>query len=134
MNKLTKEQREVLRQKECLLSGNDVGYTPIPHDIYRKLLPELKAKYDGMTARDCVLLYGYLQAYVNGQNSSTTYMWAYPSVKQISSDTGIHKDRIKPLVDILEKEGVLISKMVSYRGHLKKMYMPLYERKSPDSC
>lgn len=78
--KLTVEQREALRQKQSVL--NNGQYTPIPHWIYRELLPELTAKYDGQTARDCLTLYMYVHAYVNGQSEGSAYMWAYPNVKK----------------------------------------------------
>lgn len=122
---LSSEQREALRQKERVLG---VGYTPIPHWIYRELLPELNDKYGGPTARDCLTLYMYLQAHVNGQSGNTAYMWAFPTVTQIANDTGIHKDRIKGLCDILVMEGVMLTKKIPWYGHSKKMYMPLYER------
>lgn len=122
---LSKEQLESMRQKERLLQG---GYAPIPHFIYRELLPELKAKYDGQKARDCLTLYMYVHAYVNGQSEQQAYLWAFPNVTQIAEDTGIHKDRIKGLFDILVSEGVMITRKIPWYGHTKKMYMPLYER------
>ncbi|MFJ7855285.1 hypothetical protein ACIQX3_21340 [Peribacillus frigoritolerans] len=118
-----------LRQKKFILSKeNRIGYAPIPHDIYRKLLPELKEKYNGQTARDCVLLYGYMQAFVNGESEKDVYMWAYPTVTQIVEDTGIHKDRVKKLIDILISEGVMKVRRIPWYGHTKKMYLPLYLR------
>lgn len=128
---LTSEQREVLRQKQTVLESGH--YTPVPHWIYRELLPELKDKYDGQTARDCLTLYMYIHAYTNGLSENDAYLWAFPSVEQIRKDTGIHGDRIKGLFDILVAEGVMITKMVSRHGHSKKMYMSLYQRKQPDS-
>jgi hypothetical protein len=123
----SKEALEALRQKEHVLSVG--SYAIIPHDIYRKLLPDLKAKYDGQTARDCVVLYGYMHAYTNGQSEGNAYMWAFPTVDQIVEDTGIHRNRIKGLTDILVHEGVMMTKKIPWYGHTKKMYMPLYERK-----
>lgn len=123
----SKEAAEAKRQKEGVLSAG--SYAIIPHDIYRKLLPELKDKYDGQTARDCVILYGYMHAYTNGQSEGHAYMWAFPNVTRVAEDTGIHKDRIKGLVDILVSEGVMVTKKIPWHGHTKKMYMPLYERK-----
>lgn len=120
--------QEALRQKQFILGPNGPGYTPIPHYIYRELLPELKAKYDGQKARDCVVLYGYLHAYVNGQSEKDAYMWAFPTVKQIRDDTGIHGDRIKGLIDILVSEGVMVTEKKPWYGHTKKMYLPLYKR------
>ncbi|MED3832947.1 hypothetical protein [Peribacillus frigoritolerans] len=123
------EAAEAIRQKERLLSADNGGYAPIPHFIYRELLPELKDKYDGQKARDCILLYGYMHAYTNGQSANDAYMWAFPNVTQIAADTGIHKDRIKGLIDILVSEGVMATRKIPWYGHTKKMYMPLYERK-----
>ncbi|MFS0562610.1 hypothetical protein AB1K91_17930 [Terribacillus sp. 179-K 1B1 HS] len=127
-DRLTDEQIEAQRQKDALLSG-DKGYAPIPHWIYRELLPELKDKYDGQTARDCLTLYMYCHAYVNGQSGGSAYLWAYPNVSQINADTGIHGDRIKKLFDILTSEGVMVTRRIPWYGHSKKMYMPLYERR-----
>lgn len=127
--KLTAEQTEALRQKEYVLTaGNRVGYAPIPHTLYQRVLPELTAKYDGQTARDCVFLYGYFHAFTHGTSGTTAYLWAYPTVAQIAKDSGIHKDRIKPLVDVLESEGLLITRKIPWYGHTKKMYMPLYPK------
>lgn len=126
---LSQDQREALRQKERVLNAKEGGFVPVPHWVYRELLPELRAKYDGQTARDCLVLYGYMHAYTNGQSGGSAYMWAFPSVVQIAGDTGIHKDRIKGLVDILVSEGVMITRKIPWYGHTKKMYMPLYERK-----
>lgn len=127
VNGVSKEAAEALRQKERLLAAGK--YAIIPHDVYRSLLPELKAKYDGQTARDCVVLYGYMHAYTNGQSEGSAYMWAFPNVVQIADDTGIHKDRIKGLIDILVSEGVMQTKKIPWYGHTKKMYLPLYERR-----
>lgn len=124
--KLTGIQRAHLCQKERVLEG---AYAPIPHDIYRKVLPELTAKYDGQTARDCVIIYGYMHAHTNGQSGGEAYLWAYPTVKQIREDTGIHGDRIKRLVDVLVSEGLLVTRKIPWYGHTKKMYMPMYMRR-----
>lgn len=118
---------EALRQKDRLLAEGK--YAVIPHDIYRRLLPELKAKYDGQTARDCVVLYGYMHAYTNGQSEGSAYMWAFPTLEQIVEDTGIHRNRVKKLADILAHEGVMKTKKIPWYGHTKKMYLPLYERR-----
>lgn len=126
-DKLSNEQRDYLRQKSEALAGK---YSPIPHWIYRELLPELTAKYSGRDARDCLTLYMYMHAYTNGQSEGSAYLWAYPSVEQIRDHTGIHGDRIKKLCDILVSEGVMMTKRIPWYGHTKKMYMPLFERKT----
>ena len=124
MGELSKEQREAVRQKEYVLSKGK--YATIPHSLYQRVLPELTAKYDGQTARDCVFLYTYMHAYVHGSSGKTEYMWAFPTVKKIREDTGIHGDRIKGLFDILESEGLILTRKIPWHGHTKKMYMPLY--------
>lgn len=125
MKELTPEQTEALRQKEYVL--NSVAYAVIPHDIYRKVLPELNAKYDGRTARDCVILYGYIHAYVNGTSGNEAYLWAYPTVDKIVEDTGIKRNRVNPLITIMESEGLVITRKIPWYGHSKKLYMPLYD-------
>ena len=127
VTKLSAEQVEALRQKESLLARG--SYAVIPHDIYRVILPELNAKYDGRLARDCIVLYGYLHAYVNGTSGKSEYLWAYPSVDQIVADTGIKRNRVKPLADVLEAEGLLITRKIPWYGNTKKMYMPQYIRR-----
>lgn len=121
--------REAWAQKQRVLSENGGGFTPIPHYIYREMLPELVAKYDGMTARDALTLYMYLHAYANGKDTSDVYMWAFPTVKQMREDTGIHGDRIKALIDVLESEGLVHTEWVPWLGANKKMYLPLYYAK-----
>jgi len=113
-------------QKQRLLSEGGGGYVPIPHAVYRTHLRDLIAKYDGKTARDALTIYMYLHAYVNGTESNDWYMWAFPNVEQIREDTGIHGDRIAPLVRILESEGLIITKMIPWMGNAKKMYLPFY--------
>ena len=122
--KLTAEQTEALRQKAHVLTN--VAYAVIPHDLYRKVLPELTAKYDGRTARDCVILYGYMHAYVNGSSGNEAYLWAYPTVDKIVDDTGIKRNRVNPLITIMESEGLVITRKIPWYGHTKKLYMPLY--------
>jgi hypothetical protein len=100
-------------------------YTPIPHELLRIKLPELRNKYDGPTARDSLVLFLFLSSYVNGNADNSFYMWAFPSVKQISDDTGIHKDRLKKLCLILESEGLLKTVRIPYNGHTKKLFLPI---------
>jgi murein endopeptidase len=129
---MNEKQVKALRQKAYVLaSDNKVGYAPIPHDLYRKTLPEMTAKYDGRTARDCIALYGYLHAHVNGESTKDTYMWAYPTIDAIEADLGIKRSRIKKLADILTAEGLLLTEKRPWYGHTKKMYMPLYLPECP---
>jgi hypothetical protein len=70
-----------------------------------------------------------MHAYVNGQTGGSAYMWAFPTLNKIVEDTGIHRNRVKGLIDILKSEGLMESKKIPWNGHAKKMYMPLYDRK-----
>lgn len=121
--KLTEEQRMALRQKDAVLDRGT--YATIPHKLYREELVRLGESYSKADARDMVFLYTYLHAYVNGTVGKTAYMWAFPNVAQIAKETGIHKDRIKPLVDAMEAEGLLLTRKIPWYGNTKKMYMPL---------
>ncbi len=121
--------KKAIEQKERALAKGNGGYAITPHYIYRELMPELKAKYDARTARDCLSLYMFLQAHVNGEASKEYYMWAFPTNEQIVESTGIHKDRVKKLADILVSEGLMLTKRVPWYGHTKKLYLPLYERR-----
>jgi hypothetical protein len=124
---MNEKQAKAFNQKAYVLAKeNGVGYTPIPHDLYRKTLPGLTEKYDGRTARDCIALFGYLHAHVNGESEKDTYMWAYPTVDAIERDLGIKRSRIKGLSDILVAEGLLVTERRKWYGHTKKLYMPLY--------
>lgn len=126
--KLSAEQTEFLRQKEYVLErGNRVGYAPIPHSLYQQTLPMLAEKYGKADARDAVFLYTYLHAYMNGSSDKAYYLWAFPSVADIADVTGIAKDRMKPLIDVLIAEGLMRTKYVWFNGNRKKMFMPLYE-------
>jgi|SRR5690625_4709805 len=123
LNGLTKDQAEALRRKQAVL---DHGlYTPIPHELYREKMPELQARYDKQDVRDALFIYAFLHAYVNGQSEKDVYMWAYLSVKQIAERTGIDRNRVKPLCDILENEGLLKTDMKRTATGRKKFYMPL---------
>ncbi|MED1802920.1 hypothetical protein [Brevibacillus porteri] len=131
--KLIEPARMALAQKHRSLSEGGGGFTPIPHAIYREIMPELTAKYDGATARDALTIYMYLQAHAHGKETNDFYMWAYPTVEQIRRDTGIHGDRIRPLVSVLETEGLVVTALVPWMGNVKKLYLPLYYPKTEES-
>ncbi|GIP54745.1 hypothetical protein [Paenibacillus vini] len=126
MNEMKRLAQIAIQQKETVLARGRGGYSPSLHDLFRVQLRELGSKYDKGTARDAVFLLLYLHAYVNGTEANDYYMWAFPTVAQIRNDTGIHGDRIKPLCQILETEGLLITKMIPWRGNVKKIYLPLF--------
>ena len=120
---LTKEQAEAIRRKQAVLDGG--MYTPIPHGLYREKLPQMQAEYGKTDARDALFIYGYLHAYVNGESDKDVYLWTYLTVDQIVERTGIDRNRVKPLCDILEKEGLLRTEMKRTATGRKKFYMPL---------
>jgi hypothetical protein len=124
-DKLQVQQKAAQRQKEQLLKGKH-AYLIASHDIQRKVLPVLVQKYKGRTARDAMVLYYYLHSYVDGNKQNDTYGWAYPEYDQIVKDTGIHRSRIKELVDLLVKEGLLAYERLPHNGHTKNFYLPLY--------
>src|SRR5690625_4765216 len=120
---LTDKQTKALRSKQAVL---DVGmYTPIPHDLFRKKLPEMNTKYKKTDVRDALFMYGLLCAYVNGQSDKDVYMWAFLTVEQIADMTGIDRNRIKRLSDILEQEALLYTETKRVANGRKKIYMPL---------
>lgn len=123
MKELSKEQAEASRRKESVLASG--LYTPIPHRLYREILPDLQRKYGARDARDAIFLYTYLHAYVNGQSDKDVYMWAFLTVDQIVEGTGIDRNRVKPLCDILENEALLRTEMKRTATGRKKFYMPL---------
>lgn len=115
-----------IKQKESVLESKKGGYSPSLHSLYQDVLPALRKKYDGADARDAIFLLGYLHAWTNGTSANEYYMWAFPTVKQLREDTGIHGDRINPLCTILEDEGLLITRQMPWKGNVKKFYLPLY--------
>ena len=123
MEGLSKEQAEALRRKQAVL---DRGlYAPIPHELYREKMPEMQAKYDKQDVRDALFIYTFLHAYVNGESEKEVYMWAFLTVKQIAERTGIDRNRVKPLCDILENESLLKTETKRTATGRKKFYMPL---------
>lgn len=126
MSEMKRLAQIAIQQKETVLERGRGGYSPSLHDLFRVQLRELGEKYDKRTARDAIFLLLYLHAYVNGTEMNDYYMWAFPTVEQIHEGTGIHQDRIRPLCRILEAEGLLITKMIPWRGNSKKLYLPLY--------
>ncbi|QDY84880.1 hypothetical protein [Paenibacillus polymyxa] len=121
------------KQKETVLERGHGGYSPSLHSLFRVHLVEMGEKYRKNDARDAILLLLYLHAYVNGTEANDYYMWAFPTVEQIREDTGIHGDRIKPLCLMLEVEGLLITKLIPWRGNVKKIYLPLYYPRSEEA-
>lgn len=106
--------------KDNGLSGN----APIPHDLWRRLIPIAK-EYDKGNAT-IAQLYSYLLAYVNGQTENDRYMSAFTSVERIADETGIGRNRLKRLSDVLEAVGLLRT-AYDYTGNKReKLYYPMY--------
>lgn len=137
MSSLGELAQIAVKQKADVLESGRGGYSPSLHSLFRIHLKELGDKYKKNDARDAIFLLLYLHAYVNGTESNDFYMWAFPTVKQIREDTGIHSDRIKPLCRILEVEGLLITKKIPWAGNTKKLYLPLFyplEEQAPETA
>ncbi|MDR9748810.1 hypothetical protein [Paenibacillus taichungensis] len=126
MSNLGELAQLAVKQKTKVLESEHGGYSPSLHSLFRDHLKELGVKYQKNDARDAIFLLLYLHAYVNGTESNDFYMWAFPTVKQIRMDTGIHGDRIKPLCRILEVEGLLITRKIPWNGNTKKLFLPLF--------
>lgn len=121
--KLSREQAECIRRKNDVLSKG--SYTPIPHDLYRRRLVDMHVKYDKRDVRDALFIYGLLNAYVNGESDKEYYLWSFLTVNQIADMTGIDRNRIKPLCDLLEAEGLLVTHVMRTPTGRKKFYMPM---------
>lgn len=107
-------------QKNNGLGGN--GH--VPHDLWRRIVPI--AKEFGKGNVDIALLYSYLVANVNGQKDNDRYMAAFKSVERIAAETGLGRNRISKLSDILEAAG-LLKTVYDYTGMKRqKLYYPQY--------
>lgn len=113
---------ESFRKKtECLDRG---FYAPVPHDLFRRIVP-IAREYDKANVH-IAALYTYLLSLVNGQPDNDRYMSAFPSVQRIADETGIGRNRIRPLCDVLEAVG-LVKSTYDYAGNKRdKLYYPQY--------
>src|SRR5690625_2035704 len=101
------------------------GNAPMPHIFCRDLLP-IVLEYD-RTNRDIVVLYAYLLAHTNGDKKNDRYMSAFPSLVTIDKETGISRNRLPYLSDILEAIGMIKTALDrSPEGHNQKLYFPQY--------
>jgi acetate kinase len=115
-----KQRKDHSMRKNNGLSGN----APIPHDLYRRLVP-IAREYEKGNA-DMVLLYTYLLANVNGKKDNDRYMSAFTSVDRIAADTGIGRNRIAKLSNVLEAVG-LVKTAYDYASNKRdKLYFPQY--------
>lgn len=95
-------------------------------DLMRKVFPRIFMEHDSQfdrkqlkpQIRDIVALYFYLLSYVDGTHTrkdgtkSERFGASFPSIAKISGELGIAEKRIKPLVDILEANGLIRQKQV----------------------
>jgi hypothetical protein len=110
--------------KRNLLEANN--YEMYNLDLMRKVFPRIIAEHDREFGRkqrkpqirDVVTLYFYLLSYVDGTHTrqdgtrSERFGASFPSIAKITEDLGIAEKRIKPLVDILEANGLIRQKQV----------------------
>lgn len=114
--------KQALQRKQQLLKD---GLTaPIPHSIGRELLPLMVS--ENKRDRDAVVLYVYLLSKVNGDKENNRYMSAWPSNKTIAEETGIDKNNIKRLSDLLEKHGLIKTEIIYSLNKKEKLYYPMY--------
>lgn len=113
---------ESLRKKSQVLERGH--YTPVPHDLFRRIIP-IAREYDKSNVH-IATLYTYLLSLVNGQPDNDRYMSAFPSVQRIAEETGIGRNRVKPLADVLEAVG-LVKVAYDYTSNKRdKLYYPQY--------
>jgi hypothetical protein len=120
---LARSQHEK-RQKEG-------GYFMAPYELYREHLANWIEAHGARKAHAAVVLYGYLHSYTSGEKKSDVHMWAYPTTKQITADTGIGKNTLTDVLQILIDAGLVVTNMKTWNGKDKKLYLPLYYPKHP---
>ncbi|WP_145412492.1 hypothetical protein [Paenibacillus xylanexedens] len=114
-------QEAEFKKARCLERGH---YAPVPHDLFRRIVP-IAREYDKSNVH-IAALYVYLLSMVNGQPDNDRYMSAFPSVQRIADETGIGRNRIKPLCSVLEAVG-LVKSAYDYAGNKRdKLYYPQY--------
>lgn len=118
-SELAKESER--RKNEALARGHNGLY---PHDLWNRIIP-ITREYNRGTP-DIALLYSYLVSRVNGQPDNDRYMSAFPNVETIAKDTGIGRNRITPLVEILEFTGLLKTTYDYTANKREKLYYPQY--------
>lgn len=122
-DEMKRYQSEAIARKDYAI--NTLGKNaPIPHDLWRRIVPI--AREFNRSNSDIVTLYTYLLASVNGQRDNDRYMSAFKSVQRIADDTGIGRNRIAHLSDVLEACGLLRT-YYDYKSNKRdKLYYPLY--------
>jgi hypothetical protein len=118
--------REAVQRKAFSLKEDNgqTGYSTVPHDLYRRLVPI--AREYGKSNVDIVPLYMYLLSNVNGRRDNDRYMSAFTSVERIATDTGIGRNRIARLSNVLEAVGLLKTAYDYTSNKREKLYFPMY--------
>lgn len=116
--------KQLPNDKRQLLDANN--YEMYNLDLMRKVFPRIIAESNAVfqrkqrkpQIRDIITLYFYLLSYVDGTHTradgtaNERFGASFPSIAKISSELGIAEKRIKPLVDILEANGLIRQKQV----------------------
>lgn len=111
----------IQRKKDAMAIGYNA---PIPHDLWRRIIP-IARQYKSSNG-DIATLYTYLLSNVNGQPENDRYMAAFTSVQRIADETGLGRNRIAYLSNVLEACGLLRT-CYDYRTNKRdKLYYPLY--------
>lgn len=123
----TYKTEAVFRKDKALKDGLNA---PIPHDLWRRIIP-IAREFEAGNA-NIAAVYTYLLAHVNGQKTNDRYMAAFTSVAKIARDTRITVNRIAKLVAVLEAVGLLRT-CYDYAGNKPtKLYYPLYSSNLSD--
>ncbi|MEC1023556.1 helix-turn-helix domain-containing protein [Bacillus paralicheniformis] len=118
--------KEALQRKKYAMERDNglSGNAPIPHDLWRRLIPIAREYEKGNVA--IAQLYTYLLAYVNGRSDNDRYMSAFPSTDKIAEETGIGRNRIARLANVLEAVGLLETAYDYTLSRRNKLYYPQY--------
>ncbi|WP_102346829.1 hypothetical protein [Bacillus sp. Marseille-P3661] len=99
-------------------------------DLMRKVFPRIIREFNDIykrdqrkpQIRDIIPLYFYLLSYVDGNQMrkdgtvSERFGASFPAKRKINDDLGIAVDRIKPLVDILGTNGLILETRDVWQG------------------
>lgn len=128
VEKVSMEQKVLPNDKKCLLDATN--YEMYNLDLMRKVFPRIIKEYETVHGkkqrkpqiRDIITMYFYLLSYVNGNylrdngKINSRFGMSFPSVEKITTDLKIDHRRVKPLVDILETNGLIIETKVVLEG------------------
>ncbi|MEI4801992.1 helix-turn-helix domain-containing protein [Bacillus sp. FJAT-51639] len=125
-NKFSHLATEATQRKEYAMSpGNGLtGNAPIPHDLWRRIIPIVR-EYDKANV-SIAQLYSYLLAYVNGNKENNRYMSAFPSVDKIAEETGIGRNRIAKLSNVLVAGGLIKTAYDYMTNKRDELYFSMY--------